>query len=405
MIDKTKMSYQNILKVEGYSGKHKAFTEEWWIDIPHTLQSLFLTNLAISKTRADDEGLDLVVYVDTMKPYLDSYNEDGNVCIECYTSDILKQLKDLKDFFIIESDITTEELSFISEMKNLESLQLINCFKLKNLNFIKPLNSLQCISLEINYSIGGHSDTGILNLDILKGNKLIKELNLSGRIDIDLTFTNYIENLEVLNLSQNILENVDILIGCVNLKELDLSYNDLKRIDGLDKIKSLKKLDIKDNDIVSLSPLELCKKLEVLDVSFNYISTLDSIKQLINLNTLNIEHNYITSIRGLNSLPKLKELNLMDNDIIDYLELITFNNIDNLKTGVDEYYLQKYLIPITKHIKNVENSIYKIFTLKRRHSYELEKMLDYSTKEEVIKYCIDNEVNDSLRDYYFDIYN
>ncbi|XP_053337253.1 centriolin [Clarias gariepinus] len=152
--------------------------------------------------------------------------------------------------------------------------------------------------------------TRYITEDFIK--KLSKQDNLSLVRSLNLSTTHgdkcfrYIENLDkcdrvqVLNLSNNIIEKIEKLERLHQLRELHLSNNRIKKIEGLEQMANLQILNLSNNNIEQV-PVWLGKKLR-------------------SLQKLNLQKNKIFSLHELAKLKLLKsltELTLAENPVSD----------------------------------------------------------------------------------------
>ncbi|MCJ8746782.1 hypothetical protein PDJAM_G00145640 [Pangasius djambal] len=152
--------------------------------------------------------------------------------------------------------------------------------------------------------------TRYITEDFLK--KLTKQDNLSLVRSLNLSTTHgdkyfrYIENLDkcdrvqVLNLSNNIIEKIEKLERLHQLRELHLSNNRIRKIEGLEQMANLQILNLENNSIEQV-PLWFGKKLR-------------------SLQKLNLQKNKIFSLHELTKLKLLKsltELKLAENPVSD----------------------------------------------------------------------------------------
>ncbi|KAI5088185.1 centriolin isoform X2, partial [Silurus meridionalis] len=152
--------------------------------------------------------------------------------------------------------------------------------------------------------------TRYITEDFIK--KLAKQDNLSHVRCLNLSTTHgdkyfrYIENLDrcerlqVLNLSNNIIEKIEKLEKLHQLRELHLSNNRIRKIEGLEQMANLQILNLSDNRIEHV-PLWFGKKLK-------------------SLQKLNLQKNKIFSLHELTKLKLLKsltELMLAGNPVSD----------------------------------------------------------------------------------------
>ncbi|KAL8174389.1 UNVERIFIED_CONTAM: hypothetical protein K2H54_043680 [Gekko kuhli] len=108
------------------------------------------------------------------------------------------------------------------------------------------------------------------------------------------------EKLEVLNLSNNLIEKVEKLDKLLKLQDLNLSYNKISKIEGIEHLHNLQKLNLAGNEIEHI-PVWMGKKLW-------------------SLRTLNLRQNKIFSLHEVAKLKSLKDLTslfLADNPIVN----------------------------------------------------------------------------------------
>ncbi|CAL6031539.1 Internalin-A_precursor [Hexamita inflata] len=133
-------------------------------------------------------------------------------------------------------------------------------------------------------------------------------------------------NLNFLNLSNNLLQNVDSIRKLVNLQELNISQNKNLDITQLKKLISLVKLDLTDCDLRSLIALKPLINLQILDISNNSNVNITELQYLKNLLTLQMNQCNLVSICVLRTLVNLEYLEICQNKIV-YLDA----NITDMK--------------------------------------------------------------------------
>lgn len=181
---------------------------------------------------------------------------------------------------------------------NLEILVLNNCrlndndmyFLLANLKMLKHLNLV-------------NNRIKTIPVEIKKMNNLII-LNLSNNDINAVNKSIFPQNLEILNLSYNNINSIGNNVFPLSLKELDLSYNNISNLDYF--LNDLIKLNLQNNNIKGDIEMDLDKnKLQLLDLSYNkitsftinYTSDDDRPKsEKLNMN----ENNYISNICEIN---------------------------------------------------------------------------------------------------------
>jgi len=127
------------------------------------------------------------------------------------------------------------------------------------------------------------------------------------------------ESLERLNMSQNLLSNIDLRINnLLLLKEMNLCRNNIIRLDENIKFSSLEVLELGHNRIKIIpKSLILSPKLEFIDLSHNEIDSLPEENwENSNITTINLEGNKIHNLpRNFLLNSKISVLNLKNNKI------------------------------------------------------------------------------------------
>jgi len=126
-----------------------------------------------------------------------------------------------------------------------------------------------------------------------------------------------------------------------NLKKIDISNNILSNIDDIQKIKNLSFLNISFNNIYDITFIENLKHLEYLYACNNKITSFTSLADLKKLKVLEIQNNQInyktSSLRTLTALKSLKDLRIETNPFLTeyikgykYFFINQFTNLDKL---------------------------------------------------------------------------
>ena len=120
-------------------------------------------------------------------------------------------------------------------------------------------------------------------------------------------------NLENFNFTGNWLETLEgfqALENYPNLKSVNISHNLLTQINIKDDIPSLNALNLSYNNINLLSHLKNLSNLKVLDLRYNRLRDLSNINNLPNLKVLKISNNPISNFNTsiIKNSPKLKNI-------------------------------------------------------------------------------------------------
>ncbi len=197
----------------------------------------------------------------------------------------LQKMPGLKSLTVKNSIVSSGDLSFIAQLKNLKDLVLTGC-SIGNLENLATASGLVTLDL---------SDNAVRNLAPLSS----------------------MTTLEHLNLSHNAVDDLGALSALAALKSLDISYNALTGIAPLEFCASLENLNLAHNTIEDLTPLQGCATLVTLDASYNKLTTADALAKLPSLVKLNLARNQIADISQLSTLVKLKNFDISYNEIGD----------------------------------------------------------------------------------------
>ncbi|KAB2068672.1 hypothetical protein ES319_A08G047500v1 [Gossypium barbadense] len=226
------------------------------------------------------------------------------------------------------------------------------------------ITSERVISLNLNYARRSTSN-GYLNISLFLPFEELKSLYLGGNKIADFVDNKGekmqpILNLEVLDLSSNLLNNNDLtyLKGLSSLKSLNIGGNQLEGsidIRVLNNLTRLKMLDLSDNKIESLQsphdgerPLNLTN-LEELNLDSNSFTNrlLAQLSGFSNLKSLKIGSNQLKGSINikelLDSLSNLEELDISQNEVKEFVPIKNKENgslgklkiatLDNVFTG------------------------------------------------------------------------
>lgn len=288
------------------------------------------------------------------------------------------------DISFVEALSSLRKLAFDSN--NVDDISVLNkCIKLEKLsaanNSIKSLSSLSaCTKLE-EVSVGSNelfnlnglepcilikkiyaSNNSINDINGIQNATLLTEVDLSDNDVEDITILSKSkDNLKKLNLSNNRIENIDALNGCVLIAELDISHNSIETLDSLSALTAIISINVSYNRITDVTGLKSSKKLIDVDLSNNMISDISSLSfdSSAYSISLDVSYNTIASLAVPNI--RYKYLSLFGNPISDFSAVNETNgstlvfgyasNIDFEALGNANYY-DYYIIdcPLDKQV-------------------------------------------------------
>lgn len=126
------------------------------------------------------------------------------------------------------------------------------------------------------------------------------------------------KNLRVLDISYNVIRDMNPISQCLNLQELYIAQNKIKSICGIGQLKHLRKIDLGANRIRVMPEEELSGlcNLEELWLGKNKIEHIGGLSKLTKLRRLDVQSNRLTKIENLEGqVDTLAELYLAHNGI------------------------------------------------------------------------------------------
>ncbi|WP_370221670.1 Ig-like domain-containing protein [Cytobacillus sp.] len=155
-------------------------------------------------------------------------------------------------------------------------------------------------------------------------------LDLSGKDIQSLEGLQYAVNLKELSLRyNNYIEDLGPLSTLHNLKKLFIGGNQIKDLTPLQDF-DLTHLDISDNSLQNINILSSFTNLTYLEAARNQITDLNPLSNLTQLTSLFLDGNNISDISPLNSLANLRMLGLSDNHISDLSTLVNMPELGSL---------------------------------------------------------------------------
>ena len=230
-------------------------------------------------------------------------------------------------------DNQINDLSFISKMPNLETLELDGNILVSDFNFLSRLTKLKKIVM--------NASPKLSNLSPLKDMKNLEELSIGSSGISDLSPLSGLTSLKKLDLCNSNISDISALKNLTNLTELKLDNNKITNISYISDLANLQELSFINNkvtvsDLSIFSKFTKLKKL-IVNVDDN-VKNLDAISNLTSLTDLQIAGSKISSLSGLRNLTKLEYVSIfnsgsgtnLDGNAITSLDAIS--NLTGLKT-------------------------------------------------------------------------
>ncbi|EKX47885.1 hypothetical protein GUITHDRAFT_44957, partial [Guillardia theta CCMP2712] len=192
---------------------------------------------------------------------------------------------------------------------------------------------------------------GLTDIKELQGYVHLRYVNLSGNLITELDALSEMNHLLSIDLSNNRLENVKLPaleflqildlsrnrikeiqeLAFPMLTKLILSQNQIESIGKLDGNPNLKHLDLVENQLTSCEGLGV-SSLEQLKLRANKVTGLKGLENVVHVTELDMSENAIESLAGLNPEGKLKTLIVANNQIptMEALEALGALKLENL---------------------------------------------------------------------------
>jgi Leucine-rich repeat (LRR) protein len=215
------------------------------------------------------------------------------------------------------------DLTGLQTATNLTTLSLINN-KLGNIDLLAGLIKMQYLYLDDNLSI--NSLLALANMNDLiylrASNCSISNINVISNF----------KKLESLSLNNNNISDITHLADVNDFLSLYLAGNNIADINVFKSpiLNNLRELDLSDNLISDINALSGLTKLINLQARYNNFNDITAIKNLTGLIYLYLSHNNITNITALKDMKSLAELGLTDVNLVDISPLADVNQIQYL---------------------------------------------------------------------------
>lgn len=213
-----------------------------------------------------------------------------------------------------------------------------------------------------NNTVGTYSIYGTVQGTELKAKLVIsvEEFDKNARY----TFTEKVIGDAVADILNKKVEDI-IYSDLQTIKNIDLSwgYASLK-LEDLKEMNNLETLDLSGNMVEDITPLSGLKKLKTLNLFSNKVGSIEALAGLKSLQDLNLGDNPLSDITSLKGLRELKKLNLVCKNIVDIKVLRYTDKLTELMlhSKVSD------LTPIAKYNKNLKKP-FDINLLKVENGY------------------------------------
>ncbi|WP_336498499.1 leucine-rich repeat domain-containing protein [Psychrobacillus sp. FJAT-51614] len=221
----------------------------------------------------------------------------------------LSEMKNLESLYVS----APIDISSISELNNLKYLYLMNMnYPITKFDFLTSHEQLNTLDIQ---------NSGIEDLKEFPTLKKLESLSLVNNQVQDLAPIENLTSLEVLDITNNQITSLSPLENLMNLHSLSLDNNPIKDATPIGKLSSLLFLSINGIPIDSIEFVQELNKLERLQISDTEVSDLSSLVNLKSLSYLDIRNTNVTSIKALRELESLHILLLNKDKVKDWKSL------------------------------------------------------------------------------------
>lgn len=215
--------------------------------------------------------------------------------------------------------ISEYEGGFGFDIKNLKELTITNANKMST-----PGKTFTIFSQFANLTHLSVPNTNLVDIRWIRKFTNLKSLNISSNKKIkNMEIIGQVSSLEYLDCSSNDVSNIEFISNLTKLKELRLVSNKIIDISPLAGLINLQCLNLSYNGINDITPIKSLGNLEHIFLFNNNIDTIEPLKELENIRTIMITGNYIKTIRPLINIKSLGDLfigELILNDTSDILK-------------------------------------------------------------------------------------
>ena len=143
-----------------------------------------------------------------------------------------------------------------------------------------------------------------------------------GQIEVlgeDITFDDKTD-LEILEITNNVISKIQNLEILQNLIKLNLSFNRIETLENLEDTQIIE-LNLSHNRIHTIFLIKAMKNMKKLNISFNMLEKFGKVDFFPSLEELDVSNCFFTDFSSLSGLQQLKKMNLSNNRICDEMKL------------------------------------------------------------------------------------
>ncbi len=208
--------------------------------------------------------------------------------------------------------------------------------------------------------------------------------NFASIIDeYNLVCNGYADNRNILPYAARMAyssADVDVYVCLPRLKALNISENLIENLDRVSELKELRKLNAYDNEIVDISTINWSEmtKLRILNLGLNGISEIDSLLQLVAIEELDLRENLISGSFDFDiaQLENITYLNLSENRIDDIAKLATYLKYEARSYGFDDVaeFLRYGILTVKLNNQELSMKVEEKFEINENKKIQLPKI-------------------------------
>ncbi|CAL6031609.1 Conserved_hypothetical protein [Hexamita inflata] len=248
------------------------------------------------------------------------------------------ELENLEVLDLQYNYLEDDQLYNLAKFKKLHTLNVSeNKIDLTHIHSVTSLTKLSMASCELK------------NIDQITSLVNLKEFDLSGNIDLDVSPLCKLKSLTKLSMNNCGLKNIDQITQLTNLEVLHITDNQLKNINQIYLLVNIKVLNISKNSEIDINPLKNLVGLVILNLRSCALTQLSALKPLTNLQDLDLSHNSDIIITELQYLKNLKFLKLQYCNLVSVYVLRPLINLEELNISKNNIvYLDAHLNEMKK---------------------------------------------------------
>ncbi len=238
---------------------------------------------------------------------------------------------------LVTLDLQGNPVVDVAPISGLTSLRTLNLLNTE----IEDISSLSALTSLTWFGFGGSYLTE--DFSVISNFTSLTFLNLTNNIIGDLNFITGLSNLTSLQLVNDSIQDITELADLDSVQTLVLTNNQITDSAPLSGMTSLQYLTINDNSLSSLSGITSLTGIIMISAADNELTSLSGFSSLTNLTYLDVRNNSLDDVPQLEYLTALSTAFLQDNEITDIGPLVANSNFaDSCTVDLTGNYINSY---------------------------------------------------------------